>query len=157
MGSQPNYNILLVEDDVGHAALINRAFEAESHCRLVTTTTLEQARSLIILSTPDLIITDVQLPDGHGTELLDQGLVQRNFMLCINISSRQLSDAQFADNIQSQLERINVPSENINLEVTEHNIIHNLDDAILRMQELISRGISFRWMISVPAIRCWRI
>ena len=36
-----------------------------------------------------------------------------------------------------------MPSASINLEVTEHNIIHNLDDAILRMQELISRGISF--------------
>ena len=74
---------------------------------------------------------------------IDQGLVQRDFMLCINISPRQFSDAQFADNIQSQLERINVPSESIIMEVTEHNIIHNLDDAIQRMQELINRGISF--------------
>ena len=73
MGSQPNYNILLVEDDVAHAALINRAFATESHCRLVTTTTLKQARSLISNADPDLIITDVQLPDGHGTELLWRG------------------------------------------------------------------------------------
>jgi diguanylate cyclase (GGDEF)-like protein/PAS domain S-box-containing protein len=74
---------------------------------------------------------------------IDQGLVQRNFMLCINISPRQFSDAQFADNIQSHLERINVPSESIIMEVTEHNIIHNIDDAIQRMQELINRGIRF--------------
>lgn len=74
---------------------------------------------------------------------IDQGLVQRDFMLCINISPRQFRDAQFADNIQAQLERINVPSENIVMEITEHNIIHNLDDTIQRMQELINRGISF--------------
>jgi diguanylate cyclase (GGDEF)-like protein/PAS domain S-box-containing protein len=74
---------------------------------------------------------------------MDSGLVQPDFMLCINISPRQFRDAQFAQNIQSQLERINVPSENVIMEVTEHNIIHNIDDAILRMQELINRGISF--------------
>lgn len=71
------------------------------------------------------------------------GLAQKDFMLCINISPRQFRDAQFARNIESQLERINVPSENVIMEVTEHNIIHNIDDAILRMQELINRGISF--------------
>jgi len=74
---------------------------------------------------------------------MQDGLAQKDFMLCINISPRQFRDAQFARNIESQLERINVPSENVIMEVTEHNIIHNIDDAILRMQELINRGISF--------------
>jgi len=73
MRNQPEYNILLVEDDPGHAALINRAFETDVHCRLVITATLEQAKSLITNSSPDLIITDVKLPDGHGTELLHPG------------------------------------------------------------------------------------
>ena len=73
MRNQPEYNILLVEDDPGHAALINRAFETQSHCRLVITATLEQAKSLINRSSPDLIITDIKLPDGHGTELLNPG------------------------------------------------------------------------------------
>ena len=74
---------------------------------------------------------------------LDQGAVAKDFMLCINISPRQFRDAQFANNIHNQLERINVPTQNIMMEVTEHNIIHNLEDAILRMQELIHSGISF--------------
>jgi diguanylate cyclase (GGDEF)-like protein/PAS domain S-box-containing protein len=74
---------------------------------------------------------------------IEQGMVEPDFMLCINISPRQFRDSQFAHNIQSQLQRINVPSKNIIMEVTEHNIIHNLDDAILRMQELIQGGISF--------------
>ncbi len=74
---------------------------------------------------------------------MDQGLVAEDFMLCINISPRQFRDAQFAENIHGQLARVNVPSQNIMMEVTEHNIIHNLDDAILRMEELIHSGISF--------------
>jgi EAL domain-containing protein (putative c-di-GMP-specific phosphodiesterase class I) len=74
---------------------------------------------------------------------MDQGLVAEDFMLCINISPRQFRDAQFAHNIHAQLARVNVPSQNIMMEVTEHNIIHNLDDAILRMKELIHSGISF--------------
>jgi diguanylate cyclase (GGDEF)-like protein/PAS domain S-box-containing protein len=74
---------------------------------------------------------------------MDQGLVAEDFMLCINISPRQFRDAQFADYIHGQLARVNVPPQNIMMEVTEHNIIHNLDDAILRMKELIHSGISF--------------
>lgn len=74
---------------------------------------------------------------------MEQGLVAEDFMLCINISPRQFRDAQFAHNIHQQLARVNVPSRNIMMEVTEHNIIHNLDDAILRMKELIHGGISF--------------
>ncbi|MDH3632420.1 MAG: EAL domain-containing protein [Gammaproteobacteria bacterium] len=74
---------------------------------------------------------------------MEQGLVAEDFMLCINISPRQFRDAQFAKNIHGQLARVNVPSQNIMMEVTEHNIIHNLDDAILRMKELIHSGISF--------------
>ena len=74
---------------------------------------------------------------------IDQGLVTKDFMLCINISPRQFRDAQFANKIHSQLGRINVPTKNIMMEVTEHNIIHNLEDAILRMQELVDSGIGF--------------
>jgi PAS domain S-box-containing protein len=73
MRNQPEYNILLVEDDPGHAALIDRAFETHANCRLTITATLQQARSLIASTSPDLIITDVKLPDGHGTELLNPG------------------------------------------------------------------------------------
>ena len=73
----------------------------------------------------------------------EQGLAGEDFLLCINISPRQFRDRQFAENIKCQLERINVRSENVIMEVTEHNLIHDIDDAILRMRELIQRGISF--------------
>ncbi len=70
MRSQPEYRVLLVEDDPGHAELIRRAFEKHQRCRLVVSSTLEKARSLIADTFPDVIITDIRLPDGQGTELL---------------------------------------------------------------------------------------
>lgn len=72
-----------------------------------------------------------------------QGLWASHMKLCVNVSPRQFRDRQFTETINNQLERINVPSENIIIEVTEHNIIHNIDDAIDKMNELIERGISF--------------
>jgi diguanylate cyclase (GGDEF)-like protein/PAS domain S-box-containing protein len=70
MRNQPAYNILLVEDDPGHAELISRAFESHPLCSLTMTGTLNQARTLLADIRPDLIITDIRLPDGSGTELL---------------------------------------------------------------------------------------
>jgi diguanylate cyclase (GGDEF)-like protein/PAS domain S-box-containing protein len=74
---------------------------------------------------------------------VEQGLLDSEFLICINISPRQFRDKLFAQNIQGQLEHVNVPTRNVVMEVTEHNIIHNIDDAIQRMQELIQCGISF--------------
>lgn len=68
--SPVKFDVLLVEDDPGHAELISRAFESDSRCELNITATLEHARSLILSTLPDLIITDIRLPDGRGTELL---------------------------------------------------------------------------------------
>ena len=70
MRNQAAYNILLVEDDPGHAELISRAFESQPLCSLTMTDTLNQARSVLADNWPDLIITDIRLPDGSGTELL---------------------------------------------------------------------------------------
>ncbi|MGI9284232.1 MAG: EAL domain-containing protein [Pseudomonadales bacterium] len=74
---------------------------------------------------------------------ISQGLWASHMKLCVNVSPRQFRDRKFAETIHNQLERINVPSENIVIEVTEHNIIHNIDDAIDKMNDLIQRGISF--------------
>jgi len=66
-------HILLVEDEVAHAELVQRAFEVygERAC-LSVARTLAEARTCLASDPlrPDLIIADWRLPDGDGMELL---------------------------------------------------------------------------------------
>ncbi|MBN2476970.1 MAG: PAS domain S-box protein [Pirellulales bacterium] len=63
--------ILLVDDDVGHQELIARAFaSSDFQAHLLTAATLREARAHLRQSFPDLLIVDLLLPDGRGTELL---------------------------------------------------------------------------------------
>ncbi len=63
--------ILLVEDEKAHAELIRRSFRsADPPVSLTVVDTLRQAREYLDRSLPDLLITDLLLPDGRGTELL---------------------------------------------------------------------------------------
>ncbi len=63
--------ILLIEDEVAHAELIQRAFESRgSPVQLRHAQTLADARDFLGTSQPDLIIADWRLPDGNSMELL---------------------------------------------------------------------------------------
>jgi PAS domain S-box-containing protein len=65
-------SILLVEDEAAHANLIKRAFgRRENRERLIVAASLEEARAHLSQELPpDLVIADLLLPDGRGTELL---------------------------------------------------------------------------------------
>lgn len=64
-------HILLVEDDVGHAKLVHRAFEGyHDRFRLTTAANLKEALAHLEKSSPHLVITDLILPDGKGIDLL---------------------------------------------------------------------------------------
>src|SRR5690349_11514010 len=66
-------HILLVEDDIAHATLVERAFELQSDgVQLSVAHTLSEARVYLEQQTtsPDLVIADWRLPDGEGLELL---------------------------------------------------------------------------------------
>jgi PAS domain S-box-containing protein len=65
--------ILLVEDEEAHAELVARGFGKLSHgFDLTIVNTLEKAKWYLKKGTPDLVISDMMLPDGHGIDLLDQ-------------------------------------------------------------------------------------
>ncbi|MCP4216239.1 MAG: diguanylate cyclase [bacterium] len=63
--------ILLVEDDGGHARLIKLAFrglDEKFHLHFVSS--LADAREYLARLTPDIIVSDLLLPDGKGIELV---------------------------------------------------------------------------------------
>jgi DNA-binding response OmpR family regulator len=59
-------NLLLVEDDASLVA-ITRRFLVQAGHRVTVATTGEEALALIMKNTPDLIISDVQLPGCRGS------------------------------------------------------------------------------------------
>ena len=71
MLSIPSIEILLVEDELAHAELIQRAFEDQAPAvHIERVSLLSKARGYLSNTKPDLIITDWHLPDGNGLELL---------------------------------------------------------------------------------------
>ena len=66
--------ILLVEDDEPHSELIRRAFERSAiRVNLTWVSTIRAAQAILAdPDPPDLVITDLRLPDGEGLVLLPE-------------------------------------------------------------------------------------
>ncbi len=62
--------ILVVEDDARAALLIRRGLEAESGLEIEVTASLAEARRAIERRPPDVVIAELKLPDGRGTDLI---------------------------------------------------------------------------------------
>ena len=76
--------ILLVEDEDAHAELMRRAFAPHRNkYELTVARSLTEARDILKNSLPRLVISDLLLPDGRGTELLTQKEVEKNFPLIV--------------------------------------------------------------------------
>ncbi len=64
-------HILLVEDEKAHMALIQRAFQKRKQTvELSISRSIAQAQKFLAERKPDLLIADLRLPDGQGTDLL---------------------------------------------------------------------------------------
>ncbi len=61
--------ILLVEDDEANLLLTQVVLEQAGH-RVVTATTVGDARALLTAEPPDLVLTDLSLPDQCGLDLV---------------------------------------------------------------------------------------
>ncbi|MBN2579842.1 MAG: response regulator [Pirellulales bacterium] len=63
--------VLLIEDEEDHVELIRRALAAgEPPLGLTVVRTLQEARHHLGHETPNLVVTDLRLPDGNGMEIL---------------------------------------------------------------------------------------
>ncbi len=62
-------NILVVEDDPALSRLVVDELEATGR-RVTACATLAEGREALAANTPELLVTDLRLPDGHGMELV---------------------------------------------------------------------------------------
>jgi len=68
---QKEIRILLLEDDEAHVYVLNRIFRSHFQTFLIKSVgTLKEAREALNTFSPDLVLADLLLPDGTGTELL---------------------------------------------------------------------------------------
>ena len=101
---EPGVRILLVEDEAGHAGLVRRAFEsAAPQVILTVASTLQQARTCLDRFPPDLLITDLLLPDGPGTDLLPGNGGERTLPAVV-ISGKRLNITPAKDNAAIRME-----------------------------------------------------
>ncbi len=63
-------NILLVGDGKEDRELISKRFELYGNMRLWAAESLEEARTILSQSNPDLAIVDYEMPDGKGIDIL---------------------------------------------------------------------------------------
>ncbi len=74
MTTPPSPIILLIEDEIPHLELIQRAFEDQgSPAQIHHVQSLQDARAYLQSHSPDLIIADWRLPDGDSFKLLAAG------------------------------------------------------------------------------------
>ena len=66
-----HFKILMVEDEPAHVELVSRAFEKHAErFELAVASSLEGAKQYLSAYCPDLVLVDLFLPDGKGSDLL---------------------------------------------------------------------------------------
>jgi len=82
--SEKPINILLLEDEEAHVKLIQRAFESHAgRFSLTVASTVQEARAYLAGSVAELLITDLVLPDGKGTDFLPVDQQQCRFPIVL--------------------------------------------------------------------------
>ena len=67
----PPHEVLLVEDDAPTRARLAQAIESHTDLRLVGAVgTCAEARDALLARDPEVLLTDLELPDGSGTDVI---------------------------------------------------------------------------------------
>ena len=80
------HDILLIEDDVAINARLLGALSAKGDCKVRPALTLAQAREALICKVPDLIVSDLRLPDGFAVDFLAEASQQHPALEILVIS-----------------------------------------------------------------------
>ena len=73
----------------------------------------------------------------HIATWRNQGIELGKIKLAINISSQELNDKSFFDDLMAEMKRHQVDSSNIEIEVTEYTIVENLDNKDSKSQTIL--------------------
>jgi diguanylate cyclase (GGDEF)-like protein/PAS domain S-box-containing protein len=76
-------------------------------------------------------------------DMRQQGYLDDEFKIAVNISGKQLSSAGFIDQVTKVLRKHQVSGHHIEFEITESVALDNMKDTIAKIQELKKLGISF--------------
>src|SRR5690606_37464459 len=63
-------SILVVDDEPTLLELVNDVVGGTIPCRLVSAGTIDEAKKILATTPIELLVADVNLPDGNGTNLL---------------------------------------------------------------------------------------
>ena len=91
-------NVLLVEDDPRVAGLLKRYLERKGY-RVWVASTLKEGEQLLRQHHPDLLITDVELPDGNGASFVLRNLRDPAFPPTV-VMSGFIQEEQYIQEIQ---------------------------------------------------------
>jgi PAS domain S-box-containing protein len=80
-----NSTIIIIEDELAHAEAIKRALIHEKYNVLVAFT-LQEYHELITTVNPDLVFTDINLPDGKAFEILESDFEKQKFPIVVMTS-----------------------------------------------------------------------
>ncbi len=134
--------ILVVEDDIAIITILAEALTQENH-EVKTTQSAHEALELVKTFRPHLVITDNDMPDMSGIEMLRHFRSQQNYVTVIFISGR--TDSQFvaealragADDYIRKPFRMNELFARIEVAMRVNEVHSDLLDANLRLQEMI--------------------
>lgn len=74
-------------------------------------------------------------------ELIDKQLIAFNTVMTVNLSIKQFQDEGIIDFIQKQLKTYNLNPSQFEVELTETVLMENMDEAIIKLQQLQKLGI----------------
>lgn len=69
--------------------------------------------------------------------------VRSQWSLAINLSARQLRQADFVNQVKRTLEQTGAAPERLKLELTESQLLHDVEDTIAKMEALSAMGVQF--------------
>ncbi len=97
--------ILLVEDEAIIQTLCKRIIQCPRY-QLKVVSTVKEALEALRGGAPDLLITDLKLPDGNGTKVVNEAMAQFSQCAVIVITGSPTPEKYFEDNFDQPISTV---------------------------------------------------